>query len=142
MGVAGPGPDPVLDEDEEVADETAVVGEPKPAAPVLPDDCAAPGPLFVDAVPLARGEFDRSDVADMIVERLSVSEAEDVVVAGAVVSDGLESVTTVPFKNETFRVDVDVSVTVLSEVFGAEELLLGGREEDRLFVGKEAPEDE
>jgi hypothetical protein len=117
MGVAGSGPDPVLDEDDEVADETAVVGEPKPAAPVLPDDGATPSPLFVDAVPLAR-EFDRSDVADMIVE----SEAEDVVVAGAVVSDGLGSVTTVPFKNETFRVDVNVSVTVLSEVFVAEEL--------------------
>jgi len=111
VGVAGPGPDPVLDEDEEVADETAVVGEPKPAAPVLPDDGATPSPLFV---PLAR-EFDRSDVADMVVE----SEAEDVVVAGAVVSDGLGSVTTVPFKNETFRVDVNVSVTVL---FVAEEL--------------------
>lgn len=119
MGVAGPGPDPVLDEDEEVADETAVVGEPKPAAPVPPDDGAVPGPLFVDAVPLARREFDRLDVADMIVERLSVSE---VVVAGAVVSDGLGSVTKVPFKNETFRVDVNVSVTVLSEVFVAEEL--------------------
>ena len=36
--------------------------------------------------------------------------------------DGLESVTKVPFKNETFRVDVNVSVTVLSEVFVAEEL--------------------
>jgi hypothetical protein len=113
-----------LDEDEEVADEIAVVGEPKPAAPVPPDDGAAPGPLFVDAVPLARREFDESEVADMIVERsvrLSVSEAEDVV-AGAIVSDGLESVTTVPFENETFRVDVNVSVTVLSEVFVAEEL--------------------
>lgn len=113
------------DEDEEVADEIAVVGEPKPAAPVPPDDGAAPGSLFVDAVPLARREFDEPDVADMIVERLarlSVSEAEDVVVAGAVVSDGLESVITVPFKNEIFRVDVRVSVTVLSEVFVAEEL--------------------
>ena len=120
--MAGPDPDPVLDEGEEVAEETAVVGEPKPAAPVLPDDGAAPGPLFVDAVPLARRDFDRSDVADMIVERLSVSEAEDVVVAGAVVFDGLESVTTVPFKKEIFRVDVNVSVTVLSDVFVAEEL--------------------
>jgi hypothetical protein len=68
--VAGPGPDPVLDEDEEVADETAVVDEPKPAAPVPPGDGAAPGPLFADAVPLARREFDKSDVADMIAERL------------------------------------------------------------------------
>jgi hypothetical protein len=121
MGVAGSGPDPVLDEDDEVADETAVVGEPKPAAPVLPDDGAAPGPLFVDAVPPARREFDRSDVADMIVERLFVFEAEGVVVADVFVF-GLESVTKVPFKNETFRVDVNVSVTVLSEVFVAEEL--------------------
>jgi hypothetical protein len=139
-----------LDEDEEVADETAVVDEPKPAAPVPPGDGAAPGPLFADAVPLARREFDKSDVADMIAERLvwlSVSEADDVVVAGVVVFDGLESVTKVPFKNETFRVDVNVSVTVLSEVFVAEELLPGGRDEvgsvdeTRLFVGKEAPED-
>lgn len=122
MGVAGSGPDPVADEDDEVADETAVVGEPKP---VPPDDGAAPGSLFVDAVLLARKDLDESDVAGMIVERLvrlSVSEAEDVVVVGAVVSGGLESVTTVPFKNEIFRVDVDVSVTVLSEVFAAEEL--------------------
>ena len=52
----------------------------------------------------------------------SLHRAEDVVVVGAVVSGGLESVTTVPFKNEIFRVDVDVSVTVLSEVFAAEEL--------------------
>jgi hypothetical protein len=45
-----------------------------------------------------------------------------VVAVGGAVSDGLESVTTVPFKNEIFRVDVDVSVTVLSEVLIAEEL--------------------
>jgi hypothetical protein len=63
------------------------------------------------------------------------------------VFDGLESVTKVPFKNETFRVDVNVSVTVLSEVFVAEELLPGERDEvgsvdeTRLFVGEEAPED-
>jgi hypothetical protein len=118
VGVAGSGPDPALDEDEEVADEIAVVGEPKP---IPPDDGAAPGSLFVDAVPLARKEFDESDVADMIVERL-VRLSEDVVVVGAVVSDGLGSVTTVPFKNEIFRVEDDVSVTVLSEVFVAEEL--------------------
>jgi hypothetical protein len=69
VGVAGPGPDPVLGEGEEVADETAVVGEPRPT-PAPPGDGAAPGPLFVDAVPLTRGEFDRPDVADMVVERL------------------------------------------------------------------------
>lgn len=120
MGVAGSDPDPVPDEDDEVADEIAVVGEPKPAPP---DDGAAPGSLFVDAVPLARREFDESDVADMIFERLVRLSAEaDVVVVGAVASGGLKSVTTVPFKNEIFRVDVDVSVTVLSEVFVAEEL--------------------
>jgi hypothetical protein len=118
VGVAGSGPDPVLDEDEEVADEIGVVGEPKP---VPPDDGAAPGSLFVDAVPLARREFDELDVADMVVERL-MRLSEDVVVVGVIMSDGLESVTTVPFKNEIFRVDVDVSVTVLSEVFVAEEL--------------------
>ena len=123
MGVAGSGLDPVPDEDEEVADEIAVVGEPKPAAPVPPDDGAAPGSLFVDAVPLARREFDKPDVADMVVERLvRPSVSEDVVVAGAVASDGLESVITVPFKNEIFKVDVRVSVMVLSEVFVAEEL--------------------
>jgi hypothetical protein len=113
-----------LDEDEEVADEIAVAGEPKPAAPVPPDPGVAPGPLCVDAVPLVRGEFDISVEADIVIERLvrlSVSKA-DVVVAGAVVSDGLESVITVPFKNEMFRVDVDVSVTMLSVVVVAEEL--------------------
>jgi hypothetical protein len=68
VGVAGPGPDPLLDEDEEVADVVAVVGEPKPAAPVPPGDGVAPSPLFADAVPLARREFDKSVEANMIME--------------------------------------------------------------------------
>lgn len=50
-------------------------------------------------------------------------DAEDVKVAGAVAPDEWGSITTLPFKNDTFSVEVNVSVVVMSgEVNGAEEL--------------------
>jgi hypothetical protein len=79
-------------------------------------------------VALAGVRFDKSDVLEVTVESpvrsvaLLVLDVEDIKVADAFVSDGLGIVTTVPFRNETFRVEVKVIVVVLSEVDVAEEL--------------------
>lgn len=70
--------------------------------------------------------MDKAEVVEVAVELISVGpsvlDIEDAKVADAVVSDALGSVTTVPFRNETFRVDVRVMVVVPSEVDVAEEL--------------------
>ena len=72
--------------------------------------------------------LDRAGVAEVTVEcrvrfvLLSVLVTKGVKVAEAVVSDELRSVMTVPFKNDTFSVEVKVMVVVLSKVEVAEEL--------------------
>jgi hypothetical protein len=82
----------------------------------------------MDPVALAGMEVDEAGIAEVTVEwplrsvRLSVLEVEEVKFVGAVVSDGLGRVTTVPLKKETFRVEVKVIVVVMSEVEVAEEL--------------------
>ena len=81
---------------------------------------------------LAGIEVDNADVSDVSIEwpagsmPLSLFTVEDVNVAGVNVSNGLGSVTTVPFKKDTLRVEVEVMVVVLSEVVDmAEELKPG-----------------
>ena len=72
--VIGPGSDPPLetdvdvDEDDEVADEKAVVCEPKPAAPVPPEDDPGFAPLYAVPVVLAGMELDEAGVAEVNVE--------------------------------------------------------------------------
>lgn len=62
----------------------------------------------MDPVARAGMEVDKPDVSDVSVESvpLSLFVIKDIKLAGVPVPDGLGSVTTVPFENETFRVEV------------------------------------